>query len=149
MATTGEYISSELTAAFLEPGSTTNWYEFAQYINADKQDQKTGSAETTAHGTTAKTFIPGLNENGWSFDLMHNNTPVYAQRPQVRLRQFQQARTVVSWRIRPDGDGSQLEERTFIGFITQMTDSLANDGKVVSSSITIQISGAITYGVQS
>jgi len=148
MASTGEKIGSALTAAFLEPGSASNWYEMGTYINGDTLDHKTGEADTTAHGTTQRTFIPGLTENQWDFELLHNNTPAYAQRPQVRLRQFQQARTIVSWRIRVDGDGSGLEEATFTGFILSMKDNFANDNKPVSSSVSVRVN-PITYGTQS
>jgi hypothetical protein len=140
-------IGSALTAAFLEPGSAAAFFEFANYINGDSVDKKTGEADTTAHGTSTKTFIPGLNENAWAFELMWNNTPAYAQRPQTRFRQFQQGQTVVTFRIRPYGAGSGLEEIGFTGFVTGMKDNTASDNKPVSSSVSLRIN-QLTYSVQ-
>lgn len=147
MASTGEKIGSAYELAFLEPGSVTNYYDLTTYVNQDKLTKKTGEADTTAHSTVTKTFIPGLNENTLTFDLMHNNTPAYAQRPQTRVRQLQQTRTVTTWRIRPDGDGSGFEEVTFTAFVTQMDDNYANDNKPVSSTVALRVN-ALTFATQ-
>jgi hypothetical protein len=46
------------------------------------------------------------------------------------------------------GTGSQLPEKTFAGFVSQMDDDYTNDDQPVSSEVTITISGAVTDAVQ-
>ena len=145
MALTGEFLASDLT---IEYQDGANYYALTTYVNEDEFSRTVGEAETTAHGTTARTFIPGLKEYEYSFTLMHNNQPPIADRPQTRLRALLEDRLVRLWRIRPNGSGTGRPEITFEAFVSEMVDDLANDDQPVSSSVTLRITGPVTYSTQ-
>lgn len=149
MALTGEFIASDTTVEFLEPGSVTNYFALTTYVNEDALSLTAGEVETTAHGTTSRTYIPGLKDGEYSFTLMYNTTPAAAQRPQHRVRQLWENRTATTWRVREQGTGTGLPEYTFSGFITEFSPDLANDDQAVSASVSIKISGAVTHAFQS
>lgn len=148
MAATGEFLANDLTIEFLEPGSASNYYALTTYVNEDEFSRSVGEAETTAHGTTSRTYIPGLKEYEYSFTLMHNTTPAEAQRPQTRIRQLLEARTMTTWRVRPLGVATGRPEVTFSAYVSEMSDDLANDDQPVSSSVSLRVTGDVTYATQ-
>ena len=141
MALSGEFIANALTIEYENPTST--WNALTTVTNQGKLSASVGEAETTSYGTTARTYIPGLADNSYSFTLMHNNTNAYATRPQTTLRVLFLARTQVNWRVFPNGAGTGNASITFSGFISKMDDDYANDDQAVSSDIEIRINGAI------
>jgi hypothetical protein len=149
MALTGEYIASDLTVGFLEPGSVTNYFDLSAYVNEDSMSLSRGEAETTGHGTTARTYIPGLKDGEYSFTIMFNTVPAYAQQPQHRLFQLFDNGTATTWRVREKGVGTGLPEMTFSAFISGFEPDYANDDQPVSASVSLKISGAVTRSSQS
>jgi hypothetical protein len=148
MATTGEFIASDATLEFLEPGSVTNYYNLSTYVNEVTLSRTAGEAETTALGTTYRTYIRGLKEGELTFTLMFNNTPAAAQRPHHRVAQLFEAGTLTTWRLRPQGTGTDKLERTFSGSVTGFEEDLTNDDQPVSASVTVRVNGAITDTLQ-
>lgn len=148
MALTGEYIASDFTIGFLEPGSVSNYFDLSVYVNEDSMSLSRGEAETTGHGTTARTYIPGLKDGEYSFTIMYNTTPAYAQQPHHRLRQLFDAGTMTTWRAREKGTGTGLPEETFSAFISSFEPDYANDDQPVSASVTLKISGNVTRASQ-
>jgi len=146
MATSGEFIANALTIEFENPTST--WNEITTNANQGKASQSVGEAETTAYGTTARTYIPGLTENTYSFTLMHNNTEAYDGRPQTLLAGVFANRTKVNWRIRPNGAATGRHEITFAGFVTKFDTDYTSDDQVVTSDVEVRISGAVTNAAQ-
>lgn len=147
MASSGEFIANALTIEYENPALT--WNEITTNANNGKESQSVGEAETTAYGTTARTKIPGLNENSFSFTLLHNNTNSYNTRPQTLLQTVFNARTVVNWRIRPNGAATGRHEITFTGFISKYDTDYTSDDQVVTTDVEVSISGAITNAAQS
>lgn len=149
MALTGNILASDLTIGFLEPGSVSNYFDLATYVNEDAQSRTVGEVEVTAHGTTARQYMPGLKDGDYSFTLYFNTVPAAAQTPQHRLRQLLEDRTITTWRLRYRGAGAGLPEETFSAFLTDFSPDLANDDQAITASITVKITGDITYGFQS
>lgn len=145
MALSGEFIASSLTIEYENPATT--WNALTTVTNQGKLSLSIGEAETTSYGTTARTYIPGLADNTYSFTLFHNNTAAYASRPQTTLRALLLARTQVNWRIYPNGAGTGNASVTFSGFLTKMDDDYSNDDQPVSSDIEIRINGAVVQAV--
>jgi hypothetical protein len=149
MATTGEFIASDATLEFLEPGSVTNYYDLSTYVNEVTLSRTAGEAETTSLGTTYRTYIRGLKEGELSFTIFFNNTPAAAQRPHHRVRQLFEAGTLTTWRVRPQGSGTGKLEETFSGTVTGWEEDLTNDDQAVSAAVTVRVNGAITDTIQS
>lgn len=145
MALSGEFIASSLTIEYENPTST--WNALTTVTNQGKLSMSVGEAETTSYGTTARTRIPGLADNSYSFTLYHNNTNGYSTRPQTLLKTLFLARTQVNWRVYPNGAGTGNASITFAGFISKMDDDYSNDDQPVSSDIEITINGAVTQAV--
>lgn len=146
MAASGEFLATDLTVEYENPSST--WNAITTNVNEDSLGQSRGEAETTAHGTTARTYIAGLKEDTYSFTLMHNNTNSYSSRPQTLLATVYSDGTSVNWRIRPNGAATGRLEITFAGFLTSFETDFTSDDQVVSSSVEVRISGGVTYGTQ-
>lgn len=146
MASSGEFIANALTLEYENPALT--WVEITTFANNGKESQSVGEAETTSYGTTARTKIPGLTENSFSFTLFHNNTNSYNTRPQTLLQTVFANRTVVNWRIRPNGAATGRHETTFTGFISKYDTDYTSDDQVVTTDVEISISGAITNAAQ-
>ena len=51
--------------------------------------------------------------------------------------------------MRYRGAGAGLPEETFSGFLTDFSPDYANDDQAITASITVKITGEITYGFQS
>jgi len=141
MALSGEFIASSLTIEYENPSTT--WNAIQTYVNQGKMSQSAGEAETTGYGTTSRTYIPGLIENTYSFTLLHNNTAVYASRPQTLLAGFFANRTLLNWRVRPNGSGTGNHQITFSAFISKFDTDQSNDDQPVSSDIELRISGDV------
>lgn len=148
MALTGEFQATDYQIGFLEPGSATNYYDLSTYVNGDSLSRNVGTADTTCHGVSYRTFIAGMKSGELSFTLLHNTAPALAQQPQTRVRQLLENRTVTTWRIRERGTGSGLPETTFQALVTGMVSNYANDDAVVSSDVTLTVSGTITDSTQ-
>jgi predicted secreted protein len=149
MATTGEFIASDATLAFLEYGSTVDYYDLSTYVNEVTLSRTAGEAETTTLGTTYRQYIRGLKEGELSFTIFYNNTPAAAQRPHHRVRQMFEDGTRTTWRVRPQGAGTGKLEATFSGTVTGYEEDLTNDDQAVSAAITVRVNGAITDTIQS
>lgn len=145
MALSGEFIASSLTIEYENPSLT--WNALTTVTNQGKLGISIGESETTSYGTTARTYIPGLADNTYSFTLFHNNTNAYATRPQTTLRTLLLARTQVNWRVYPNGAGTGNSSLTFAGFMTKMDTDFSSDDQPVSSDIEIRINGAVTQAV--
>lgn len=148
MALTGEFIPTDLTIEYSEPGTPATFFDVSQYVNDVKRGWKIGEADTTSYGTKDKTSIPGLGENELSFTLRYNNTPAAASRPQTKLKAMAAARNITGWRIRDLGIGTGKPEQTFQAFITGFDEEKANDDKVVSASVKLRITGSVTETLQ-
>lgn len=149
MASSGEFIASDLVAEWENPASPGTWNALTTFSNQGKVSQSLGEAETTSYGTTARTRIPGLHDNTFSFTLFHNNTAAYASRPQTLLRAVFLARTMINIRVRPNGAATGRHEQTFTGFVSKMDDDYSSDDQAVSSDVEISINGAVTSAAQS
>lgn len=148
MALTGEFIASDLTIEYSEPGTPATYFDLSQYVNDVKRGWKIGEADTTSYGTKDKTSIPGLGENELSFTLRYNNAPAAASRPQAKLKTLAQNRNVTGWRIRDMGIGTGKPEQTFSAYVTGFDEEKANDDKPVSASIKLRITGSVTETTQ-
>ena len=148
MASSGEFIASDLVLEWENPAASGAWNALTTYSNQGKLSQSVGEAETTSYGTTARTYIPGLFDNTLSFTLFHNNTAAYASRPQTLLRAVFLARTQINFRLRPNGTTSGRHEQTFSGFVTKMDDDYSSDDQPVSSDVEVRINGAVTSAAQ-
>lgn len=148
MASSGEFIASDLVLEWENPAAAGTWNALTTYSNQGKLSQSVGEAETTSYGTTARTYIPGLFDNTFSFTLFHNNTLAYALRPQTILRTVFLARTVINFRVRPNGTASGRHEQTFSGFLTKMDADYSSDDQPVSSDCEVRISGAVVSAAQ-
>lgn len=148
MAATGEIIGNALTLAY--NSASTTWIELAGFANDDAMSLSLGEAETTAHGTTARTYIPGLLDGEYSCTIMHNYDTglTSAGKPQELLFALFTGRSAKPWRVRPRGEGSTFKEYLFTGFITGFDTNYANDDEPISTDITIKISGAVTEATQ-
>lgn len=146
MAASGEYIATDYVVEYENPSTT--WNALTTYVNEDNVSQSRGEAETTGHGTTARTYIAGLVDNTYSFTLFHNNTASIASRPQTLLQTVFTNGTSVNWRIRPLGEATGRPEITFAGFLTSYETDFTSDDQPVTSSVEVRISGAVTYGTQ-
>lgn len=146
MAASGEYIATDFVVEYENPSTT--WNALTTHVNEDNVSQSRGEAETTGHGTTSRTYIPGLLENTYSFTFYHNNTNGYSSRPQTLLQTVFTNGTSVNWRLRPLGATTGRPEITFTGFLTSYETDYTSDDQVVTSSVEIRISGAVTYGTQ-
>lgn len=148
MSTSGEFLSTDLTIEFLEPGSVSNYYNLSTYVNGVTLSRSAGEADVTTHGTTTRQFLRGLIEGELSFTLLYNTTPAYAQRPQTRVRQLFDAGTRTTWRIRPNGAATGYHEITFSGVVMAMDEDYSLDDQAVSASVTVRVNGAITDSTQ-
>lgn len=149
MAATGEIIGTDVTLAY--NSASTTWIELAAFTNDDAMSLSRGEAETTAHGTSARTYIAGLMDGEYSFTVMYNfdATLTTAGKPQELLFALFTAGTAKPWRVRPQGAGSTKKEKLFTAFITGFDENFANDDEPVSVDITLKISGAVTEATQS
>jgi hypothetical protein len=150
MSTSGEFLSTDMTVEFLEPGSVTNYYALTTYVNGVTLSRSAGEAEVTTHGSGGyRQYITGLKEGELSFTLMYNTTPAYAQRPQTRVRQLFENLTRTTWRLRPNGTGTGLHEITHSGVVTGFEEDFNLDDQAVSAAVTVRVNGAITDSTQS
>lgn len=148
MALTGEFIATDLTLEYEEPGTSTTYNDISQYVNEVKFGRKVGVADTTSYGTKDKTSVPGLGEHEVSFMLRFNNTPAVAARPQTKLKVMFDNHTATTWRVRELGAGNGLPEQTFTAYITQFDEEKSNDDTVVGATVKLTISGAVTEATQ-
>ena len=146
MALSGEFIATSMLVQYEAPTST--WNDIGTVVNEDSLSSSRGEAETTAHGTTSRTYVPGLMEHTYSFTLMHNNTNGYSTRPQTVLEGYFTAGTSVSWRIRPNGTATGASQAVFTGFITSFETDFTADDQPVSTSVEIRITGGVTWSAQ-
>lgn len=146
MALSGEFLATSMLVQYEAPTST--WNDIQTFVNEDSLSSSRGEAETTGHGTTARTYIAGLKEHTYSFTLMHNNTNGYSTRPQTILEGYYTAGTAVSWRIRPNGTGTGNSQAVFTGFITSFETDFTSDDQPVSTSVEIRITGDVTWSAQ-
>lgn len=149
MASTGEIIGNAVELAYNSASIT--WIALNIFTNDDALSLSTGEAETTAHGTTARTYIPGLTDGEYSFTVRFNEDSglTTAGKPQDLLLALQTARSVKPWRVRYKGTATSAPEWLFNAFVSSFDVNFANDDDPVSADVTLKISGAVTTAVQS
>lgn len=147
----GAYTGTAVTLELMTNATTTD-LAFTAMTNDLAFDASVDSAEVTPLGTTHKAFVPSTASAEVSFKVFYDDTytgsvaakvlgtlgPVSGTVPPTKL-----------WRVRPQGSGTGKLERTFNGFVTGISEMLANSGDAVGADVTIQVTGVWTNASQS
>lgn len=124
-----------------ETGTTPDWTATA-YVNDGAIEDKTGVSETTTYGSTAKTFIAGLNEATMKFKVLADDT-TYASSPQGKLDAIRRLKR--NMKLMTTAGTTNGLSAVFQGIITDVSWKMGNDGERVSADVSVQVSGVITY----
>lgn len=123
----------------IDPAGGSSYTDISVYVEDVNQNTKTDTAETTALGNTAKTYIPGL-ENG-QFKLKGFFDPTF----DALLNSCR--RVIVTFRYRPAGAGSGLPEYTGSAIMNDYAVD-ANVKDVTSIKTEFHVTGPISRGTQ-
>lgn len=121
------------------------YVSLSAFSNNAAVEQSLEEVETTTYGTLDKQYMAGLRDATFSFNVLYDDG-AWASTPQGLLHSL--LNKSVAWRIRVLGAGTNKPETTFDGFITGMSETMANDSSAVGAEISVRNSTPVTRVTQ-
>lgn len=134
-----EYLAQGTTLSVDKTGGGT-YTTLADIVSFDGPSNSVGKVETTNLSSPRKTYRPGLPDGGdLSFDLQFDP----ADTTHTYLRSLADTPAVLTWQVSyPTLPKATLD--TFEGFLTEFKPGGGGAEELITASVTIAITGAIT-----